>query len=664
MPFAAAFPTPTQEQWRLAVDKVLRGAAFDDVMVDHSADGIAIRALYPKAPGQLTAGRRAGTPWPITARLDHPDPDTAAASALVELTGGASVLALVMEGSRSARGYGLPRTSAATLDAALAGVDIELIGLRLEPGRGTVDAALVAALIERRGLAAENINIDFGIDPIGEASSSGLAPSNAAALSEALAGTFEALRRLDFRAPLFCADGRAFHEAGASEAQELACVLATLVAYMRGLAEGGISLSDARSALSVAMSADTDQYLTIAKFRALRRLWSRAEAAFALSHEPLAIHAETSWRMMTKYDPWANILRSTVAAFSAVVGGADTLTVLPFSHACGLPDAFSRRVARNTQLILQHEANLWRVVDPCAGSGGIEVLTDEMCAAAWTLFQTIEREGGMLRALGSGLIETMLRQSRDARAETIARRARLITGTSAFPNPAEQNLETAAATPAQPDWSAIYSEGREGFRMAFNQFRGVTMKASDLKRRDEQRAVLRLPSVRLSEAFETLRGRADAMAMKSRGRPKVLILALGGRAEVAGQAAFATDLFNAGGIETHVESAVDRPEGGFVDRIVQMWRSSGTRQVCLCPSDAIARSAAADAIYPGDTLIESIARRLTQAGAAAIWLYGGRGTDEAVLRSAGVFQILYEDCDAVAVLRACLSAHVSRPTEP
>ncbi len=183
------------------------------------------------------------------------------------------------------------------------------------------------------------------------------------------------------------------HAAGGSEAQELAFALAAAVAYLRALEQGGIALDDARGFIYFRLAADQDQFLTIAKFRAVGKLWARIEEACGLAPRPTFVAAETAWRMMTKRDPHGNIVRGTIAALGAAVGGADAVTVLPFSAALGLPDAFARRIARNTQTILIEEANIHRVADPAAGSGAIEALTDALCDAAWKLFQEIEREG-------------------------------------------------------------------------------------------------------------------------------------------------------------------------------------------------------------------------------------------------------------------------------
>jgi methylmalonyl-CoA mutase len=190
-----------------------------------------------------------------------------------------------------------------------------------------------------------------------------------------------------FRGPFAVADGRIIHNAGGSEAQELAFAVASGVAYLRALEARGVALDAARRMIYFRLSADADQFLTIAKFRALRRLWARVEQACGLPPEPAEVAAETAWRMMTRRDPYVNMLRITIAVAAAGLGGADSITVLPHTAPLGLPDAFARRIARNTQLILLEESNLAKVADPVAGSGALEDITGKLTGAAWSLFQ-------------------------------------------------------------------------------------------------------------------------------------------------------------------------------------------------------------------------------------------------------------------------------------
>ena len=184
------------------------------------------------------------------------------------------------------------------------------------------------------------------------------------------------------------------------------------------------------------IAATNDQFSTIAKMRAARRLWARVAEACGAAADASAMqqHAVTSRAMLTQRDPWVNILRSTVACFAAGLGGADAITVLPFDDAIGLPDGFARRVARNTQAVLINEANIARVIDPGGGSWYIEALTDDFARAGWSWFQEIEAAGGWDAATASGLISAQIERARDKRAQNVARRRQLITGVTEFPD--------------------------------------------------------------------------------------------------------------------------------------------------------------------------------------------------------------------------------------
>ena len=225
-------------------------------------------------------------------------------------------------------------------------------------------------------------------------------------------------------------------------------MIATGVEYLRLLEANGLSLEDARSEIAFLLAADADEFLSLAKFRALRLIWARVESACGLTPKPMRLHAETAFRMMTKYDPFVNILRTAMGVFCAGVGGADAVTVLPFTLALGLPDDFARRIARNTQLILIHEAKLAKVADPAAGAGSFEALTDELCARAWSLFQNFEAQGGMIASLRAGVPQREIAAAAAARRDAIAQRTLAITGTSAFPLLGEAPVNVLEPTPA------------------------------------------------------------------------------------------------------------------------------------------------------------------------------------------------------------------------
>jgi methylmalonyl-CoA mutase len=260
----------------------------------------------------------------------------------------------------------------------------------------------------------------------------GAAPAPWSEMAPPLAKIIRDLSNRGFKGPFVLADGRPIHDAGGSEAQELAFALAVAVAYLRALEAGGIPLDTARSALAFRLVADADQFLTVTKFRALRRLWARVEESCGLRHEPTFIAAETAWRTMTRDAPYENILRATIAVFAAGIAGTDAITVLPFTAARGLPDEFARRIARNTQLILLDEANIARVADPVAGTGWAEDLSDQLCRATWTLFQEIEAAGGAAAALEQGLIQKKVAATRTARERALAEGKDMLVGANEF----------------------------------------------------------------------------------------------------------------------------------------------------------------------------------------------------------------------------------------
>ena len=432
---AADFPAASYDDWRKLVDGVLKGAPFEK-LVGKSYDGLRIEPIYRRARDAAPiAGRAAAAPWQIMQRIDHPDAAKANAQALADLGNGATGLTLAFAGANGAAGYGLEPTADA-IDKLLDGVFVDAgIAIELQIGPQSRMAAVhLDDHVKRKGIAPAACDIHFGLDPVGACAVWGSSPYAWPEIVPAVTGAIQRLAARGFRGPFAVADGRVVHDAGGSEAQELAFVLAAGVAYLRALESAGIALEDARSMVYARLSADSDQFLTMAKFRALRALWARVERACGLAPRPVFIAAETAWRMLTRRDPYVNMLRATMATFSAGLGGANAITVLPHTLALGLPDPFARRVARNTQLVLLEESNLAKVSDPAAGSGGIETLTQQLCEAAWSLFQEIEQAGGVFAALEQNLIQRKVAATRTAREASIARRKEVLTGASEFPN--------------------------------------------------------------------------------------------------------------------------------------------------------------------------------------------------------------------------------------
>ncbi|MBO0754042.1 MAG: methylmalonyl-CoA mutase, partial [Bradyrhizobiaceae bacterium] len=465
-------------------------------------------------------------------------------------------------------------------------------------------------VVARRGLSPPSVDISFGLDPLGDlaAGVKGAPPWRHGELAAAV----KDLAARGYRGPFVAADGRVVHNAGGSEAQELAWVLAAALDYLRMLEADGVALDDARRFLLFRLVADAEQFLTMAKFRALRRLWARVENACALAPLPAVIAAETAWRMMTRRDPFVNMLRAAVAVTAACLGGADGVAVLPHTAAIGLPDAFARRIARNMQLILLEESNLARVTDPGAGSGALDSLTDELCAASWSLFQEIEKAGGAAAALADGLIQARVATVREAREAAVARRKELLTGTSAFPDLGEVPADVLIASPLVPSPTCRGAGSAEPQGLAL------------------------LPCRRLAEPFEALRDASDRILADSGARPKIFLANLGRPGDFSARAAYARNLFEAGGIE-----AVTNDGFSTGAAMLAAFKASGARLACLCGSDEAYEALATDA-----------AEALRAGGAVHVYLVGRPGESEARLRAAGLGTFVFEGCDVVAVLSA------------
>lgn len=597
LPFATDLAPVCREDWLKLVEGVLKGAPYDKRLITRTAEGLALDALPPrKADAAPIAGRGAGLPWIVSARVDQPEADVANVQALEDLDGGASGLTLVFASSPSAHGFGLPDGTG--LEEVLDGVMPDLIETRLESGRfqGRENALAFAAWLDARQIDPAPLAVSVGLDPLADLAAAGAAPMPWAMLSHRVAETASILKARGFSGPLLRADGGVHHAAGATDAQELAAVLAAAVAYLRALEAGGFSLEEAATRIDLALTADVNQIATMAKFRAIRLLWGAVLREAGLPTRPVKVHATTAWRSLTRRDPYVNLLRDTVAAFAAGVGGADSITVLPFTQALGLPDSSARRLARNTHLILLEESQLHRVADPAAGAGAVEAHTDGLAAAAWDLFRAIESKGGLAEALEQGWWGSQITQARDRRAKDIATRKEPLTGTSEFPILTQVLPEVMAPAPA----------------------------------REPAATDMALAPHRLAEPFEALRDAADAA-----GNPSVFLATLGPIAAFTARASFAKTLFEAGGL------AVSVPEGfASLEDLVAAFAASGTPLACIASSDALYASDAA-----------ATATALKAAGATAVWIAGRGGEQEAAWRAAGVDGFVSAGCDVLAALQ-------------
>ncbi|MEE4236430.1 MAG: methylmalonyl-CoA mutase family protein [Anderseniella sp.] len=601
---ASGFPAMDEAGWRALVEASLKGRPFETLR-SRTADGIVIEPVYGRthdAPA-LPAGpaREIAGSWTLVQRADMPDLAAANTQMLDDLTNGATGIALVIPGSVTAGAHGVAISDARSVERVFDGVELDFISLRLDGGRNGRDLALlVLDEYKRRLLDLSRCRLDLGLDPLGALALNGRIV-NRKELASRAGDMFAKARKLDHKGGVFCADARVHHGAGCSEAQELALALATGVDYLRLLEEAGIDPAISAPQTSMLLTADADQFLTIAKLRAARLLWARMLEASGLETSPLTLHAETAMRMMSRRDPHVNLLRTTSAAFAAGIGGADSVTVLPFTAALGLPDGFARRLARNIQNLILEESRAGRVTDAAAGSGYVETLTGELARAAWDVFQQIEQAGGMMAFLAAGKAQALIGDVRAHRNKDIARRKMALTGVSEFPNlneAASKVLDMALPE----DWSI-----------------GTPWQADMVECEP-------LAQHRLAEGFETLRDASDAHLKATGKRPQVFLATLGTPADFTVRATWMTNLLAAGGIEA-------------VAGAVQDFQASGLDAACICSSDAIYATEA-----------EATARTLAGLGASHVMMAGKPGNIEQLLAEAGVGEFVHAGQDVLALL--------------
>jgi len=600
------FEPPAREAWLALVQKVLKGGEFEKRLVALTADGIAVQPLYTRADavaGAGATGRAAYFPggWDIRQRHAEPDPKIANAAILDDLTGGTTSLVLQITAPGQA---GLPY-AAEPLGTALTGVFLEGCAVGLDARENTMDAA--GSLLEiwrERGIGENQRRGAFNCDPLGVLARTGTLYYPAQRSCDIAAKLANDCRAMTHVTALL-ADGRPYHEAGASQAQELAAMLATLVAYLRACEGAGLRPRFAFTKMALALAADADLFLTIAKLRAARKLTARVAEACGATHAADRMHlwACTSERMMARRDPWVNMLRTTIACAGAALGGADAVSVLPYTWALGKPDAFARRIARNTHLVLQEESSLGRVADPGHGAWLLEKMTDELVQRSWTLFQDIEAKGGMGPALESGFIQDDIAGTAAARAGGIATGHLELTGVSAYPRLADDGVKVDPHPPAE----AVVKSGT---------------------------SVTPLPLRRLAEPFEILRDASDAHLAATGKRPQVSLVCLGDPAAYSARATWARNFLAAGGIEAMAgESLHNSADAG------KAFADSGASLACICSSDTVYAE-----------LAEAVAGALKAAGARQVLLAGRPKQQQAALEAAGVDMFIFVGGNAVSAL--------------
>lgn len=684
------FPPVDYQQWRDLVEESLKGASFDKKLVTHTYEGVDLQPIYTPAD-RLGEGDASGLPaqtpyvrgftplgaaasgWDLRQQHSLPEPGTINAAILADLKGGVTSIQLVLD--RAARAAldpddpragdhvgleGLMAYHVDDLDAALDEVHLGMIGVALDSGAAYLPgAALLSALCQKRGLDPAEVHAAFNADPLAVLAREGALPMSLDMAFQQMADLAIWTARHLPHATAVGVDTSPYHNAGATAAQDIAFAMATATKYLRKLTASGMDVATALGQIVFRMSVGTHHFLAIAKLRAVRQTWARVIEACGVTPTdvPLNLHVRLSDRVLTQRDPYVNLLRNTVGVFAAGVGGATAITSVPFDQATGQSDEFSRRVARNTGLILQEEAHLHRVVDPAGGSWFLEKLTDEMAEESWKAFQEVERQGGMLAALQSGWVADQIDSAFAPRSKDISTRKEGITGVSEFPN-----LQEEPVAHPQPSLSALkeiatervaHSRADKDFSDWFTSVESITAIAvqamsegatlgriaTAMGMHAEETTVTPLVPRSFAEPYEELRDACDVWEEKNGSRPAIFLANLGPIAHHTARATYSKSFFEAGGFQ------VDSNDG-FADAAAaaEAFRASGAKIAVICSSDKL---------YPD--LVPDTAAQLKAAGARSIVLAGRPGENEQAWRDAGVDRFIFISCNVLATLQELLT---------
>jgi methylmalonyl-CoA mutase len=681
------FPPTSYDEWRAIVEADLNGAPFEKKLVTRTYEGIDIQPLYvrkdfrgerdpngfPGLPPFVRGSRALGSVMRgADLRQEHAHPDLTVTNhaVLSDLADGATSIQLRLDAA-ARDGLDPDAATAASLagrdgvmayrvddlDAALADVDLTGVEIALDSGAAFLPAAAVlVALWERRDVSFHQVRGAFNADPLAVLARDGQLPVSADALMTMLTELAEWTSHHCPRVTAVGVDTSPYHHSGASAAQDLAFGLATAIAYLRAMTDAGMDFDTAAHQILFSFSLGTHHFLAMAKLRAARRLWGRVVDACGGSEGAgaMRIHARTGDRVLTRRDPYVNILRNTVGVFAGIVGGADVVTSVPLDSVAGLPDDFSRRVARNTFLILQEEGHLHRVIDPAGGSWFLDSITDQLANEAWKVFQEIEKHGGMLAVLESGWINEQIAAAHAPRASDIARRKEGITGVSEFPNLAEERavhpsldidgLRKAAASrvkDCRPQKNTLVADSSTDFKSTVAAAEGgatIGQLAQAWEFHKSSASIVPLVARGFAEPFEELRDATDAWQAKHGRRPRVFLANMGPVVHHTARATYAKNFFEAGGFEVvNVDGFQD------AEAAAAAFSESGAMIAVICSSDKFYSE-----------VVPKVAARLKAAGARSVVLAGNPGANEVAWREAGVDRFIYVKCDVLSTLRELL----------
>lgn len=636
------FTPPTFEEWKDKVEKDLKGKPFDK-LISNTIEGIKLQPIYTRntlennshldqypGSGSTRATNVSGyvnSPWLINQKIELADADEFNAAIKDALNRGqnsvyisldkASKLGLDADyaNTEDVGSGGLSISGLSSFSRALNGVDITKHPIFISTGFSSVPfISILSAYCKKKNIDLAEVSGSIEADPIGYWSTEGElpVPLSSAILNLKISLDWKLKYAPNFRT--INVSSLPYINSGANAVQELAFALATSAEYIRKLVDLGANIDDVAQNIKVTLGIGSSFFTEVAKFRAVKLLWKNLISAFGGSEESknINVFAVSSNFNKTVFDPYVNMLRTTTETFSAIVGGVSSLQVSPFDSVFSTPDNFSRRIARNTQIILNEESHFGDTIDSAGGSYYVENLTEELAKKAWKLFQQIEKNGGMIESLKTDFIQNEIETVYNQRAEAIAKRKSVIVGTNMYANPTEKMLEG-----RKVDHSTIQkrrAEFLQKFRVPENQKKNEDILAALDKLSKEctvesieiaSDAILNGATLgeitsscrvntnniekvkinavkqrRAAEPFEELRIKSNQIAVKTGKKPSVFLATMGSIKDYKGRADFSRNFFEVGAFDVKYPNGFENNEQAL-SAIIE----SGCNIVVLCSTD-------------------------------------------------------------------------------
>ncbi|SFA44796.1 heterodimeric methylmalonyl-CoA mutase small subunit [Parageobacillus thermantarcticus] len=601
------FPIPSFAEWKQEVEKSLKGKPFEK-LYSTTYENITIKPIYtrrdieslthveqyPGFPGYVRGTRPNGyiqEPWKVSQEISATSPQEWNEIVKHDLARGQTEIHIVLER------LGFPVISLDDMEAMFSDISLDKYSLRVDAGAQSLSfLALFAAYLRKRQMPFAAVRGTIGMDPIGTLAETGHLSFSLASSYDVMADVAKWAKNNMPHVKTIIVRGEPYHNGGANAVQELAFAFATAVEYINACLDRGLAIDDVASQIQFSFAVGSNFFMEIAKLRAARLVWANIVQAFGGSEsaQKIAMHARTSYFTKTIYDPYVNMLRAAAEAFAATIGGADSLHVSPFDEAIGPADEFSRRIARNTQLILLEEAHIANVIDPAGGSYYVETLTAQVAEKTWKLFQQIEGKGGIVKALQDGFVQAEVENVAKQRKDNVKKRKEKIVGTNFYANLAEAPIQKAnkGSEKAFP-FSKVDEENvaqlQAGFRenrwietaifMAVRRATAQEIEAA-LKADEASINVKPIQQWRLAESFEQLRKAAEVHLEKHGARPTVHLINIGSIPNYKTRADFITGFFEAGGV------AVAKSEGYHTaeEAVSGALEANGTHYI-ICGSD-------------------------------------------------------------------------------